>query len=117
MLVADSFLIEWQVPFRNCIWLMTADQRLAPSNKISRAVERAKVLVEPRRRKLRQCRHERAKMPPHYYSTLAPSIFAEWGLIKANTRRGVLRGRIKSNHQAFAGDDDSRPTARSRALV
>jgi hypothetical protein len=43
MLVADSFLIEWQVPFRNSIWLMTADQRLAPSNKISRAVEHAKV--------------------------------------------------------------------------
>jgi hypothetical protein len=30
-------------------------------------------------------------MPPHYYSTLIASIFAEWGLVKANTRRGVFR--------------------------
>jgi hypothetical protein len=30
-------------------------------------------------------------MPPHCCSTLAQSIFAEWGLIKANTRRGVFR--------------------------
>jgi len=36
---------------RNSIWLTTADQRLAPSSKISRAVERAKVLVGLRRRK------------------------------------------------------------------
>src|SRR5665647_2190252 len=34
----------------------------------------------------------RAKMPPHYCSTLRPSIFAEWGLkFKANYRRGVFR--------------------------
>jgi hypothetical protein len=30
-------------------------------------------------------------MPPHYWSTLASSMFAEWGLIKANHRRGVFR--------------------------
>jgi len=33
----------------------------------------------------------RAKMPPHYWSTLTPSIFAEWGLIEAKYRRGVFR--------------------------
>jgi hypothetical protein len=25
----------------------------------------------------------RAKLPPHYWSTLTPSMFAEWGLIKS----------------------------------
>jgi hypothetical protein len=34
----------------------------------------------------------RAKMPPHYWSNLRPSIFAEWGLkAKANFRRGAFR--------------------------
>src|SRR3954454_7478087 len=36
-------------------------------------------------------RHRRVKLPPYYYSTLRLSIFAEWGLVKANTRRGVFR--------------------------
>jgi hypothetical protein len=30
-------------------------------------------------------------MPPHYWPTLSPSIFAEWGLIKAKYRVGVFR--------------------------
>jgi hypothetical protein len=34
------------------------------------------------------------KLPPHYYSILPMSIFAEWGLVKANTRRGVFRVQI-----------------------
>src|SRR4030095_7989315 len=32
-----------------------------------------------------------AKLPPQYCSTLRRSIFAEWGLEQANTRRGVFR--------------------------
>ena len=32
-----------------------------------------------------------AKLPPQYCSTLIRSMFAEWGLIQANTRRGVFR--------------------------
>src|SRR3954447_5284185 len=36
-------------------------------------------------------RHRRVKLPPYYYSSLRLSIFAEWGLVKANTRRGVFR--------------------------
>src|SRR3954465_12673584 len=42
-------------------------------------------------RRLTQQQHRRVKMPPQYCSTLARSIFAEWGLVKANTRRGVFR--------------------------
>jgi hypothetical protein len=34
------------------------------------------------------------KLPPHYYSIVPMSIFAEWGLVKANTRRGVFRVKI-----------------------
>jgi hypothetical protein len=33
----------------------------------------------------------RAKMPPHYWSNFRPSMFAEWGLSKANYRRGAFR--------------------------
>jgi hypothetical protein len=33
-------------------------------------------------------------LPPQYCSTLAQSTFAEWGLIKANARRGVFRVKI-----------------------
>jgi hypothetical protein len=36
-------------------------------------------------------RHEAFQFSPHYYSILEPSIFAEWGLNQANTRRGVFR--------------------------
>jgi hypothetical protein len=36
----------------------------------------------------------RAKLPPYCWSILTPSIFAEWGLIKADTRRGVFRVKI-----------------------
>jgi hypothetical protein len=32
-----------------------------------------------------------SQMSPHYCSTLEQSIFAEWGLNQANTRRGVFR--------------------------
>src|SRR5450755_2574364 len=35
----------------------------------------------------------RAKLPPYCSSNLAWSIFAEWGLVQANTRRGVFRVR------------------------
>jgi hypothetical protein len=48
-------------------------------------------------------------MPPHCYSSLAQSIFAEWGLIKANTRRGVFRVK-KLRHRALHGNDDSCPS-------
>jgi hypothetical protein len=36
-------------------------------------------------------RHDAFQFSPHYYSMLASSIFAEWGLKQANTRRGVFR--------------------------
>src|SRR6476620_10871181 len=36
------------------------------------------------------------------------SIFAEWGLVKANTRRGVFRVK-QPDRRAFAGNDESRP--------
>jgi hypothetical protein len=36
-----------------------------------------------------------AKLPPQYYSILALSIFAEWGLVKADTRRGAFRVKQK----------------------
>jgi hypothetical protein len=36
-------------------------------------------------------RHDAFQFSPHYYSILASSIFAEWGLNQANTRRGVFR--------------------------
>jgi hypothetical protein len=36
-------------------------------------------------------RHDAFQFSPHYYSILEPSIFAEWGLKQANTRRGVFR--------------------------
>ena len=36
-------------------------------------------------------RHDAFQFSPHYYSILEPSIFAEWGLNQANTRRGVFR--------------------------
>ena len=49
-------------------------------------------------------------MPPHCCSTLAQSIFAEWGLVKANTRRGVFRVNAKPDRRAFAGNDESRPS-------
>jgi hypothetical protein len=35
--------------------------------------------------------HDAFQFSPHYYSILEPSIFAEWGLNQANTRRGVFR--------------------------
>src|SRR5215204_1133287 len=53
--------------------------RLAPKNSPSRA----------------QTGCERAKLPPHCWSILGLSIFAEWGLKEANTRRGVFR--VKTN--------------------
>ena len=43
-------------------------------------------------------------------------MFAEWGLNQANTRRGVFRVKIKSSHQAFACDDDSRPKSRENGM-
>jgi hypothetical protein len=36
-------------------------------------------------------RHDAFQFSPHYYSILEASIFAEWGLNQANTRRGVFR--------------------------
>jgi hypothetical protein len=36
-------------------------------------------------------RHDAFQISPHYSPILKRSIFAEWGLIKANTRRGVFR--------------------------
>jgi hypothetical protein len=36
-------------------------------------------------------RHDAFQFSPHYYSILPRSIFAEWGLNQANTRRGVFR--------------------------
>jgi hypothetical protein len=39
-------------------------------------------------------RHDTFQFSPHYYSILEPSIFAEWGLNQANTRRGVFRVKI-----------------------
>jgi hypothetical protein len=35
--------------------------------------------------------HDAFQFSPHYYSILERSIFAEWGLNQANTRRGVFR--------------------------
>ena len=39
-------------------------------------------------------RHDAFQLSPHYYSILPRSIFAEWGLNQANTRRGVFRVKI-----------------------
>jgi hypothetical protein len=39
-------------------------------------------------------RHDAFQFSPHYYSILEASIFAEWGLNQANTRRGVFRVKI-----------------------
>src|SRR5882724_4344569 len=40
--------------------------------------------------KVRQSGHARVKMPPHYCSTLARSMFAEWGLNQSEySSRGV----------------------------
>jgi hypothetical protein len=36
-------------------------------------------------------RHDTFQFSPQYYSILEGSIFAEWGLNQANTRRGVFR--------------------------
>jgi hypothetical protein len=55
-------------------------------------------------------------MPPHYYSTLSWSIFAEWGLVKANIRRGVFRVRKSNVSSAFAGHDDSCPKSRENCM-
>jgi hypothetical protein len=41
-----------------------------------------------------QTGYARAKLPPYCWSILRLSMFAEWGLIKANTRRGVFRVKI-----------------------
>jgi hypothetical protein len=57
----------------------------------------------------------RVKIPPYYRSILARSIFAEWGLVKANTRRGVFRVKIRPSF-ALSRSDESRPGARFRAL-
>ena len=53
-------------------------------------------------------------MPPHCWSNLALSIFAEWGLIKANTRRGVFR--VKSLAVACARLAQRRVMPRFREL-
>ena len=45
--------------------------------------------------------HSRVKMPPQYCSTLIRSTFAEWGLIKANARRGVFRVKIVAAVRVF----------------
>ena len=48
-------------------------------------------------------------MPPHYYSTMAQSMFAEWGLnLSEYSPRGVPSKKYLSR-RAFAGDDDSCP--------
>src|SRR5712675_1471041 len=79
------------VSIRINIRLTALDQRLALLCKISRSVERKACLGRRvRRRKVRQSGHERVKMPPHYYSTLARSMFAEWGLNQGEySSRGV----------------------------
>src|SRR5258708_20880892 len=41
-----------------------------------------------------QVGYARAKFPPHCSTILALSIFADWGVTKANTRRGVFRVKI-----------------------
>src|SRR6478672_10780962 len=75
------------VSIQNNIRLTALDQRLALLRKISRSVEPKACFG---RRKVRQSGHERVKMPPHYYSTLAPSMFAEWGLNQGEySSRGV----------------------------
>src|SRR6266702_3058573 len=69
------------VSIRNSIRLMTLDQQLAPPLQISCVIEREQVSGRRfHRRKVHQSRHARVKMPPQYYSTLARSMFAEWGL-------------------------------------
>src|SRR5467141_2845218 len=60
-------------------------------SQINRGVERKTsfdcIFVD---QEVRQSRHARVKMPPHYYSTLARSIFAEWGLNQGEySSRGV----------------------------
>jgi hypothetical protein len=59
---------------RNSIGRMTLDQQPAP------AVARQGRFENSMTRAQTGC--IRAKMPPHYCSTLAQSIFAEWGLVK-----------------------------------
>jgi hypothetical protein len=40
---------------------------------------------------VRKSRHARVKLPPYCCSILELSIFAEWGLVIADTRRGAFR--------------------------
>ena len=62
----------------------------ATASQISRSVQReASFGRRFRRRKVRQSGHARVKMPPHYCSTLARSMFAEWGL---KSRRILVAG-------------------------
>jgi hypothetical protein len=49
-------------------------------------------------------------MPPHCCSTLRQSIFAEWGLVKANTRRVGCSEYKQIGRRVFAGHDESRPS-------
>src|SRR5258708_39546143 len=79
------------VSIQTNIRLTALDQRLALLRKISRSVERQACFGrQVPRRKVRQSGHERVKMPPHYYSTLARSMFAEWGLNQGEySSRGV----------------------------
>src|SRR5882757_1004142 len=60
----------------------------------------------------------RAKIPPYYCSTLARSIFAEWGLVKANTRRGVFRVEIMTHRwRARATVSHAQERARARFFL
>jgi hypothetical protein len=51
-----------------------------------------------------------AKLPPQYYSILRLSIFAEWGLVEADTRRGAFRVEQEVSCRAFPGNDGPCPS-------
>src|SRR5580765_3227349 len=60
-------------------------------------------------RELRQSRHARVKMPPHYYSTLARSMFAEWGLKSKRTLAWGVPSTKLTVVRAFSRNDESCP--------
>jgi hypothetical protein len=96
---------------------MTPDQQLALPCKISCTGERAQVWGGLCRRRVRAnlvTRESKCRRIAIRFSHGRCSLSGD--SIKANTRRGVFRVKIKSSHQAFAGNDDSRPKSRENGM-
>jgi hypothetical protein len=55
-------------------------------------------------------------MPPHYCSTLAPSIFAEWGLNQSEYSSWGVPSKLLTVVCALACSDESRPGLGRTAL-